>query len=314
MNRTPTVNLPRFTIVVPTYDRPGPLRACLEALQRLDYPSAHFEVIVVDDGSPTPLDAVVDPFRERLNLKLLSQCNAGPAAARNTGAAQATGDYLAFTDDDCLPDKGWLRAFAAAFHVQQDAMLGGRIVNALVDNLFAEASQQLITYLYGYYNREPERSRFFTSNNLAVPTGLFREIGGFDVTELRATAEDRELCDRWHHLGMPMRYVRKACVRHAHDLTLRSFLRQHFNYGRGALYFHLARRARGYRHIVPEPLTFYRDLVRFPLSQGQGSWVWGQVLLLVASQLANAVGFFYESLRRAHRSVPAQSDAELQIR
>ena len=77
-------------------------------MTRLGYPQDRFEVIVVDDGSEPPMDSVVSFFRDRLELVLLSQANSGPAAARNTGAAQAKGKFLAFTDDDCTPAPDWL--------------------------------------------------------------------------------------------------------------------------------------------------------------------------------------------------------------
>ena len=65
-------------------------------------------MIVVDDGGPTPLDPVVAPFRTQVSLTLIRQRNAGPSAARNAGAERASGEYLAFTDDDsCWILAGW---------------------------------------------------------------------------------------------------------------------------------------------------------------------------------------------------------------
>ena len=99
---------PFFSIIVPTYNRPRQLADCLRALSALDYPRRRFEVIVVDDGSASPLAEVVAPFHPLFRLTLVTQDNAGPAAARNTGAALAQGEFLAFTDDDCLPSGRWL--------------------------------------------------------------------------------------------------------------------------------------------------------------------------------------------------------------
>ncbi|MBC7811061.1 MAG: glycosyltransferase family 2 protein, partial [Burkholderiales bacterium] len=74
-----------FSIIIPSYNRPAQLRTCLEALTQLDY--APFEVIVVDDHSPQPLDNVIESFTDRLNVRLLRQPdNHGPGAARNVGA------------------------------------------------------------------------------------------------------------------------------------------------------------------------------------------------------------------------------------
>ena len=83
--------LPFFSVVVPTYRRPGQLAACLGALSRLDYPRDRFEVIVVNDGSPAPPQGEVEGFRDRLDVQLLRQAHAGPAAARNAGVTRARG-------------------------------------------------------------------------------------------------------------------------------------------------------------------------------------------------------------------------------
>ena len=106
---------PTFSIIIPTYQRPTQLAVCLRSLTGLNYPRERFEVIVVDDGSTTPLDAVVASVRDSLNVMLTRQDNGGPAAARNTGAARARGTFLAFTDDDCTPTPDWLHTLGARF-------------------------------------------------------------------------------------------------------------------------------------------------------------------------------------------------------
>jgi GT2 family glycosyltransferase len=219
------------TVQLATPGRPqaSRLAACIEALAALDYGRDRFEVIVVDGGSEMGLEPVVSPFRRRLSLTLLEQSNAGPAAARNTGAARARGRFLAFTDDDCLPAPGWLRALEAAFAAAPGHAVGSRTLNALPDCLFSTASQVLVTHLYAYYNANAGRARFLASNNLAVPADRFLAVGAFSTMFRLAAGEDREFCDRWLRHGYPMTYAPAACVHHAHALTFRTFWRQHFN-------------------------------------------------------------------------------------
>lgn len=69
--------------------------------------------------------------------------------------------------------------------------IGGRVLNALLDNPYSSTSQAILELVYAYYNAEPAQARFFASNNLALPTLQFRAIGGFDATF--ATSEDRDL-------------------------------------------------------------------------------------------------------------------------
>ncbi len=285
---------PRFSIVIPTYNRPEQLAVCLQACARLDYPRDRFEVIVVDDGGAIPLDPVVARFQGALTLKLLRQKNTGPAAARNTGVSEAIGEFLAFTDDDCVPASNWLRALAAKTIAFPGSAVGGRTINALTDNLCSTASQVLISYLNEYYNCIPQDARFFPSNNLAFPRDLFLAAGGFDPSYPRAAAEDRELCDRWLHQGMRMVYAPEAVMYHAHALTLRTFLRQHFHYGRGAFCFHRVRARRGQCRIKVEPLMFYIKMLRFPFSGELGVRASIVMALIVLAQIANATGFFWE--------------------
>jgi len=285
---------PFFSIVIPTYNRPEQLAICLRACSRLDYPRDRFEVIVVDDGGTMPVDEVVNQFHALLTLKLLRQDNAGPATARNRGATEATGEFLAFIDDDCAPAFNWLQALAAQFVASPDCAVGGQTRNALTHNLYSTASQLLISYLFSYYNVVPHAARFFPSSNLAFPAKRFRAIGGFDVTYPRAAGEDRELCDRWLHLGYRMVYATQAVVYHAHDLTFLTFLRQHFHYGRGALCFHQGLARRGQRPVKVEPPAFYFNLLRYPFVSEQGFNALILMLLLVVAQVANAAGFFWE--------------------
>jgi glycosyltransferase involved in cell wall biosynthesis len=292
-----TEALPFFSVVIPTHGRPSELRACLQALCAVDYPADRFEVIVVDDGSPTPVESVVALFRERLTVALVRQEKSGPAAARNTGVAKAKGTLLAFTDDDCLPDPGWLRELARRLAEAPDDMIGGRTINGLLDNLFSTATQELISYLYDYYASAYGQPRLFTSNNLAVHAGWLLEIGGFDAGFAFAGGEDRELCDRWVGGGRRMTYAPNAVVRHVHVLNFRGFWQQHFNYGRGALRFHRLRADRTSERIKIEPLRFYLDLLRYPFSRLPSRQALLVAPLIAVAQTANAAGFFWEKRR-----------------
>jgi GT2 family glycosyltransferase len=288
---------PRFSIVIPTYNRPEQLAVCLQACARLDYPRDCFEVIVVDDGGVEPLDGIVAHFHGTLTLKVLQQENAGPAAARNRGASEAAGEFLAFTDDDCAPAADWLKSLGKHCVASPDCAVGGRTVNALTGNVYSTASQLLISYLLSFYNAIPDNARFFPSSNLAFPAKQFRAVGGFDMTYLRAAAEDRELCDRWRHLGHRMIYVSEAVVYHAHALTFRTFLRQHFHYGQGAFCFHRIRAGRIHDRVKIEPLMFYINMLHYPFVSAQGVQAPLLMLLLVVTQVANAAGFFWMRIK-----------------
>jgi glycosyltransferase involved in cell wall biosynthesis len=287
-----------FSIVIPTYRRPHQLASCLRSLARLDYPRDDFEVVVVDDGGEGPTESVIDRFRDQLDVTLLLQSHAGPAAARNTGAARAKGTFLAFTDDDCAPAPSWLQGLAG--HLSSDCAVGGRTVNALPQNPYSSTSQMVIDFVYARYNADASRARFFASNNLALPATLFRATGGFEAT--LTTSEDRELCDRWVHCGHRMVYAPEALVHHAHSLTFRTFCRQHFNYGRGACRFYQIRARLRREPARLEARAFYVDMLRYPFSRARGRQAMVLATLLVISQAASAAGLLWEKASQIRRA------------
>ena len=180
--------------------------------------------------------------------------------------------------------------------------MGGSTRIGNPENAYSAASQQLNTYLYEYYNRDPERASFFASNNMAVPADPLRALGGFAVTPT-GTAEDRELCHRWRWSGRQLRYVKTAVAHHAHRLTPRGFVAQHFHYGRGAVYFRReVTRAGGSFSL--EPPAFYLGLLLSPFREGRGWRAWQQAALLGLSQASLAAGFFVELLHRRRQITP----------
>jgi glycosyltransferase involved in cell wall biosynthesis len=300
------MSLPLFSIIIPTYSRPEQLAACLEAIANLNYPRERFEVIVVDDGSPSPLHGVAASIGARVVVKTVRKHHSGPAAARNKGATCALGHFLVFTDDDCLPDRNWLRAFAEHFMTTPDQLIGGRTLNALPSNLYSAASQAIIEVVYEYFNGAGD-SLFFASNNFAMSAGTFREMGGFD--EKFVTSEDREFCDRWIYRGSGMTYAPEAVVRHAHPLGLGTLWRQHFGYGRGAFRFHRMRHQRDSARINPD-LRFYFRLLRYPSVTEKGYRAVALTLLVCWTQLASTVGFAWEMItnRREASAIRPQTD------
>ena len=93
-------------------------------------------------------------------------------------------------------------------------------------------------------------------------------------------------------------YAPEVLVYHAHDLLFRPFWRQHFNYGRGAFRYHQLHARHKKQRLKIEPLSFYFNMLRYPLSQIHGTKVFSILLLLFISQGANASGFLWEMVRQ----------------
>lgn len=300
---------PMASIIIPTYDRPEALKVCLSSIAQLNFERDSFEVIVVDDGSPIAPDDLTHLLPGLLEVRILKQKNRGPAAARNAGAQLARGQMLAFTDDDCRPDPEWLRALSLQFQAAPDRLIGGRTLNALDRNIYATASQLVIDYVYCHYNSDPNRAGFFATNNMAVSRQGFIALGGFDPRF--RTAEDREFCDRWRQAGRSMLFAPDAVVRHAHDLTLSGYLRQHFRYGQGAFHYHQIRAHRGSGRLANE-FVFYRSLARrlfTSLSGYRPARACGLLALLLLWQATNAIGYAWELVRAAAKSATSPKRA-----
>jgi GT2 family glycosyltransferase len=295
---------PTCSIVVATYRRPERLAQCLDALAGLEYPATRLEVVVVDDGGGISLAPWIDPVRERIDVQAIEISHAGQAHARNVGAGRASGELLAFTDDDCRPESSWLRILAEQHLEHPDDGLGGHTINALARNWYAEAAQFVLDVGYEKLNLEPSGARFFTTNNLVVPRAAFHELGGLDTSF--STAEDREFCARWTASGRRLRYVPDAVVRHFHDHTLGSFWRQNFAYGRGAFRYHASVASLSGEHSRIEP-TFHLNLAFVePWRSGPRSRAMRLVPLLQIWNVANTAGFVYEwaASRNGTRATP----------
>jgi len=291
-----------FSVIIPTYNRPDRVQECLASLLKLDYRRDRMEIIIVDDGSKTPLDEIIRPYQNQINITLIRQENSGPAKARNTGALTAKGKFLAFTDDDCTPTSDWLKELELQFNKKPDCLIGGATINALPDNIYTTASHEIINYLYSYYNSNPEESRFFTSNNFALAKELFIKIGGFDTSFSLAAGEDREFCDRWLHFGYKMIYARDVKVYHAHELSLKKFWKQQFNYGRGNFSFQTITAKRHRKKF--QNFSFYCNLLKYPFSLSLNHSTWLIASLFLLSQFAIAAGLFSA---RIEKNFPTKS-------
>jgi glycosyltransferase involved in cell wall biosynthesis len=287
----------RFSIVVPTRNRAALLEKCLCALGELEYARDGFEVLVVDDGSEPAMEGVVGRHAGVLRVRCLRAEGGGPAAARNMALRVAEGEYVAFTDDDCRPDVGWLRAFdgAIAGLGEGDRVrtgFGGRIVDSPENGICGRASQMLVSFLYAY-NERADGLRFFCSNNLVFPRSGLLAMGGFDESFPLAAAEDRYICARWLREG-ELAFVPEAVVEHRQMLGFRGFVRQQFRYGRGACQFWRRRMVdeRARNRLLPG--EFYGRMLRYPFGRARLFEAVAMSVLLALSQAAVAAGYYWE--------------------
>ena len=170
----------RFSVVIPTYHRNDLLAKCLDRLDPNVQTLAadQYEVIVSDDGHESTAE---DMIRESYPwVKWVAGPRKGPAANRNNGVKYAQGEWLAFTDDDCLPDPQWLAAFAESTKGTALALEGAIHPLGDLDRDMAECPVNLT-------------GGCFWSANIAVARLLFDKVGGFDPNYPLAAHEDQDL-------------------------------------------------------------------------------------------------------------------------
>jgi GT2 family glycosyltransferase len=199
---------PSFSVIVPACARPAALAECLARLApgAQTLPAAQYEVIVTDDS---PDASVRDLVASRFPwVQWTPGPRRGPAANRNHGATQARADWLAFTDDDCLPDPGWLAAYAAA----RQAYPAARVLEG---RTYADRPRhsQLETAPIN------ENGGYLWSCNFAIEAHLFHSLGGFAENFPYATMEDSDLAERLREQSINFPFVPAAAVCHPWRLS-----------------------------------------------------------------------------------------------
>ncbi len=220
-----------ISVIVPTFNGEETVAECLNSLLDQSW-SGEYEVIVVNDGSSDRTSDIVKKYP----VKRLAQEHRGPAAARNLGARNASGDILLFTDDDCAAEKNWIEEMIKPFENKEIVGVQGRY----------KTDQRSLIARFAQYEIEERYERmakykyidFIGSYSAAYRKNVFLKEGGFDESFPIASGEDPDLSFRLAAKGHKMVFAPSAVVYHHHPDTLAKYLRQKFYraYWRVALY------------------------------------------------------------------------------
>jgi len=214
---------PRVTVVVCTFNGAATIRETLEALEHLDYPE--YEVIVVDDGSTDGTSAIVAEYA----VRLIRTENRGLSAARNTGLGAATGEVVAYIDDDAYPDRHWLRYLVRTLLDGGHAGAGGPNLPPPGRGLFAAC----MAHAPGAPNHvllADTVAEHIPGCNMAFVRERLEAVGGFDP-QFRVAGDDVDLCWRVQERGWTLGYSPAAVVWHHRRRTLRAYWTQQRGYG-----------------------------------------------------------------------------------
>jgi GT2 family glycosyltransferase len=215
---------PRISVVVCTYNGARTIRECFAGLRRLDYPN--YEVIVVNDGSSDATPAIA---REH-GFRVISGRNRGLSHARNVGLHAASGEIVAYIDDDAYPDPHWLRFLAAGFLGSTHVGIGGPNIPPPDDSPVAECVANApggpVHVLVS--DREAEH---IPGCNMAFRKRALEAIGGFDP-QFRAAGDDVDVCWRLRERGWTLGFHPAAVVWHHRRASVRAYWKQQQGYGR----------------------------------------------------------------------------------
>lgn len=223
-----------FSIIIPLYNRPQEIDELLHTLTQQLY--SRFEVLVIEDGSSLDARAIVESYKDKLDLRYYVKENAGQGFARNFGFERANGDYFVVFDSDCLIPVNYLQT--VVHQVQQyglDAYGGPDAAHESFTPV-----QKAISYAMtspfttgGIRGNKRHIGPFHPrSFNMGVSRRVWETVGGYKLTRL---GEDIEYSIRIHRAGFKIGLVPNALVYHKRRTDFTQFYKQLHFFGRARI-------------------------------------------------------------------------------
>jgi cellulose synthase/poly-beta-1,6-N-acetylglucosamine synthase-like glycosyltransferase len=262
---------PRVSVVICAYNAERTMDACLASLRNLNYPD--YEVIVVNDGSTDRTPAITGEHKRAYDADLagprmvvIDQPNRGLSVARNVGMEAATGEIIAYTDSDCVPDPDWLYFLVYKFLRNGFVAVGGPN--------FPPAEPSLVPAAVAVSPGGPthvllndEIAEHIPGCNMAFTKKVMQELGGFEPI-FAAAGDDVDFCWRLQNKGYSVGFSPAATVWHYRRNTVKAYLKQQMGYGKA------------------EALLYFKHPYRFNML-GQSRWlgrIYGELTTAVLSR------------------------------
>jgi glycosyltransferase involved in cell wall biosynthesis len=256
---------PELSVVIATWNRAPSLRRCLDALANQTAGPDEYEIIVVNDGSQDETEAMLASLRLCPQLRVITIKNSGQPAAQNIGAAEASGNYLLFIDDDVIAAPSLIEAHLAIQRQWKRALVMGHLDLEL-------ASPDHITGTIAHWWREHyerlgrlrrlENAVDFYGGNSSLPTAEFHAISGFRTDLPRSY--DAEFAWRVSRQGLPLIFEPAAAATQYYQKNWRDAMKDSFKEGVAAVA--LSRMHEGLSADLPlsrfSEDGFFRDALR----------------------------------------------------
>ena len=222
--------MPKYSVIVPVYNRPDEVAELLESLASLSY--GDYELIFVEDGSSLPCEAEVAAYKDRLPVSYYTKTNSGPGQSRNYGAARANGDYLIIWDSDILVPDGYFEAIDKYLQANPVDAFGGpdkahpsftpvqKAINYSMTSFFTTG---------GIRGGKKKLDKFYPrSFNMGIRREVYNSLGGFRAMRF---GEDIDFSYRIVEAGYATALIPDAFVFHKRRTDFRKFFRQVHNSG-----------------------------------------------------------------------------------
>ena len=283
----------KISIIIPTKNNGDIIEKCLHSIKNLDYPKDKYEVIIVD-GHSTDYTAEI---AKKYGCRVVYEDVGTRSGACNVGIKTAKGEYIAFTDADCVVTKSWLNNLVNHFNDEGVASVGGPNITPKDDMEFAKCVGVVLSFLskpgsrYGLNANEVVETFHNSGCNVAYRRSPIEEAGGFN--EKLITCEDEELDYRIIEKGYKILYTPDAKVYHYRRPTWKRFYKQAYKYAVGrmqAIKLHW-KMGRWYHYTPPALISLIAIL--FALSPVNFSYFWGALSILVIGGIGIGIMSLY---------------------
>jgi glycosyltransferase involved in cell wall biosynthesis len=225
---------PKLSVVIATWNRLALLEALLDSLTAQTLAPSVFEVVVVDDGSAAPVAPALNRRKDPFHLRVLTQENAGAAAARHRGVLDAKAPIVVITDDDMLVVPEFLAEHLKAHEAGHTLVLGHIDHEENIDRkpLFERFHAQQLERFVAKYSKDPTAVRgvMVCTGNVSFRRDEYLRVGGFDRSLDRS--EDRELGVRLQKAGAKLFFAKAArTINRSDHVDLNVWMTRNFRYG-----------------------------------------------------------------------------------
>ncbi len=221
----------KVSIVIITYNARDDLKECMESLEKQDY--SNKEIVVVNDASTDGTSEFLQYFKRQTEIEIIvvtNETNFGVAGSRNMGIKYATGDVVAFTDSDCVADRRWISELVKIYDQKDVAAVGGKILDARIDNIWKRSSRSL-----NHVAASEGNVSYIQGCNMSFDNNLLRRYLFND--EIKYGYEETLLCDYLIADGYKIYYNPHAIVHHKHKADVLSLLRQKYLRGVSSIWY-----------------------------------------------------------------------------